>query len=595
MEGQRAEGDLDRRMFSHRSVRNIGAAIIFAAAVATIGFNFFTITQILYARTRVPWLDEWAMLQEFILYKRGASLSSILWSSYWGHRLVIPRLIIFANLQWASWVSLTWLTLTIQSIHIGLLCALSWMLVRSRGVFAVSAIVILNLMLSPLQTENFAWGMQFMFPLVYTAASLSFLCLALKRDKGSDWFLALSVVAAAVASYTMPNGLLVWPVLAVQSIYLRLNRRVTLAIALLGASIIASYCWHYAIPSMGMGLTGMLHHPVDAVMLTALLLGGALNSVSIPVGIIVTVLALAGAFYVGRNTVKGRPPETPWLSALAAIVVFLFLSAVSIVAGRLTPQWLGGGSYLIPGRYNTLIDSFWAALAILVLYTWRHKSSSRMLTAFYCVLYLCLMFLHPRLQKHTAEDWSDFFRGTDAVGAAFILDAPDEALLSILWPQKPQRDSMVAFLRQRHWAVFAQPRAAWPGRPTAEVFPGAAAVQKTGATCIGGIEKALSLGGVAEGGSWRIEGWAWDTSANRGFDDILIADPKGLVVGMARGGFRHRYFPGFFTDIPVVPVPHMRFPASEWLGYVRQPVKTPWTVYGIAPHADRICIIEEGN
>jgi hypothetical protein len=81
--------------------------------------------------------------------------------------------------------------------------------------------------------QNFAWSMQFMFPLVYTSASLSFLGLALKRDKGSDSFLALSLVAAALASYTMPNGILVWPVLAVQSIYLRLTWRVTLAIALL--------------------------------------------------------------------------------------------------------------------------------------------------------------------------------------------------------------------------------------------------------------------------------------------------------------------------------------------------------------------------
>jgi hypothetical protein len=583
-------GGLDRRMFARNSVRNVGTAIIFAAAVATIGFNVFTITQILHARTRVPWLDEWAMIQEFVLYKRGASLSSTLWSSYWGHRLVIPRLIIFANLQWASWASLAWLTLTIQSVHISLLCGLSWMLLRSRGVFAVSAIVILNLMLAPLQMQNFAWSMQFMFPLVYTAASMSFLGLALKRDKGSDSFLALSLVAAAVASYTMPNGLLVWPVLAVQSIYLRLTRRVTLAIALLGASIIASYCWRYATPSMGMGVIGMLHHPVDSVMLIGLLLAGALNAISIPFGIIVTMLALAGALYMGSNALKGQAPQSSWLSALAAIIVFLFLSAAGIVTGRLTPQWLSGGDYLIPGRYNTLIHSFWAALAILVLYTWRYKSSSRMLAGFYCVLYLCLMFLYPRLQKHTAEDWSDFFRGTDAVGAALILDAPDEALLSILWPQKPPRDGMVAFLRQHHSAMFAQPRARWAGRPIREIFPSTAP-----AKCIGGIERALSLGSASGGSSWRLEGWAWDASANRGFDDILIADPKGMVVGMARGGFRHRYFPGFFTDVPVAPVSHMRFPASEWLGYLRQPVKTPWTIYGLAPHVDRICIIEEGN
>jgi hypothetical protein len=177
------------------------------------------------------------------------------------------------------------------------------------------------------------------------------------------------------------------------------------------------------------------------------------------------------------------------------------------------------------------------------------------------------------------------------VGAALIVDAPHEELLSVLWPLKPQRDDVVAFLRQERLAFFAEPRAAWQGRRVSELFPAAGPDR-----CIGGIERTLTLKDSAAGGPWRVEGWAWDTSANRGFDYLLIAEPAGLVVGIARGGFRHRYFPGFFTDIPVAPVYHMRFPASEWLGYVRQTVKSPWTVYGILPQMDRICTIkDEGN
>jgi hypothetical protein len=585
------------RLSKRRSARDIaryiarivGAAIMVAASVATLGFNYLTAAQILHARTRVPWMDEWAILQEFIFYKHGSHLFPILWSAYWGHRLVIPRLIFFANLQWASGASLTWLTLALQSIHIALLCTLSWVLIgtRSRTLFAVSVIVILNLMLSPLQMENFVWNIQFMFPLVYAASSAAFVCLALSRDNGRYSFLLLCLAAAAAASYTMPNGLLVWPVLVAQAIYLRLKRHLTIAIASLGAVIIASYCWHYPIPPLGLGIFGMLRHPVDAVLLVGLLLGAALNSTSLRLGIAVTILALAGAVYTGAKALRDRSSQQSWLSALAAIIAFLFLSAASVVSGRLTPQWLADNT-TVPSRYYTLIDTFWAATAILILYLFTYKPRSLVLAGCYSALYLCLMFLHPRMQQSAAEDWSDFVRGADAVGAALIVDAPDEKLLSVLWPLKPQRDDIVAFLRREHLAFLAEPRAAWPGRHVSELFPPAGPDR-----CIGGIERTLALKDSAADGPWRLEGWAWDTSANRGLDYLLIVEPAGLVVGIARGGFRHRYFPGLFTDIPVAPVYHMLFPASEWLGYVSQPVRSHWTVYGLMPQMDRICMIED--
>jgi hypothetical protein len=593
---QHAGGWLSKRTVARMTF----AALIVAASLATIGFNYFTVTRILHAPTRVPRLDEWAMIQEFILYKRGSPLFPILWSSYWGHRLVIPRLIFFANLQWASGASLTWLTFAIQSIQCALLCTLSWVLNgrRSRALFAVSVTLIVKLMFSPLQMENFVWNIQFMFPLVYAAASAAFLCLALSRDNGRLSLLLLCVTAAAIASYTMPNGLLVWPVLIAQAIYLKLKRSLTIAIALLGAVIFASYCWHYETPPLGLGAFGMLRHPLDAVMLVGLLLGGTLNSISLRLGIAVILLALAGAAYMLANALRDRSYRQSWLSALAAIIVFLFLSAASVVAGRLSPQWLADNT-AVPSRYYTLTNTFWSALAILILYIFSHKpilylyghKPALALVGFYGALYLCLMFLNPRVQESAYEDWSDLFRGADAVGAALIVDAPDEKLLSVLWPLKPQRDDIVAFLRRERLAVFAEPRAAWQGRRVSELFPPAGPDR-----CIGGVERELPLNESAADGSWRVEGWAWDTSTNRGLEYLLIADPAGSVVGIARGGFRHRYFPGFFTDTPAVPVYHVRFPASEWLGYVRQPVKSRWTVYGLRPRMDRICMIEDrGN
>ena len=520
--------------------RAAGVAAIAVAMVVTIAANCFTLSQIFRGSTRVPWADEWAIVQQFIEYQHGSPLWPLLWRSHWGHRFVIPRLVYFADLQWAAHAPLIWLTLSLQALLITLLCALSWVLIgrKSRALFAAAAVVILNLMLSPMQMENFVWSMQFTFPLVYTAAFVSFLCLAAFRTR-APVYMAAAAIAATVASLTMANGILVWPVLAAQAIYLRLPRRVTIGIALLGAAIIAAYCQSYPVPPIGMGISGMLRHPVDASLLVGLLLGGALNPIWLPLGIGASLLALALAVCVGWGELRAPFAPRPWLSALAALLVFVLMSAASTVAGRMSPQWLSGNTPS-PSRLFTLVQLFWTVLAILILYALSRTPRSRLSIGFYGALYLSLMFLSLLRQRSAAEDWPDFFRGVDAVGGALVAGVPDEQFLSILWPVGPERDAMTSFLRERRLSVFAEPRAAWPGRRISELFPAASADR-----CIGDIEKSLSIPDSPAETSWRVEGWAWNASANRAFEYLLIADQTGMVVGMARGGFRHGYFPGF--------------------------------------------------
>ncbi len=567
-----------------------GTGAIAAAMAVTIAINSFTVSHIFRGSTRVPWGDEWAMLQQFILYKHGASLWPILWSSHWGHRFVIPRLVYFADIQWASHAPLIWLTLSLQAMLIVLLCSLSWVLIgrKSRALFAAAVAVILNLMLSPMQMENFVWSMQFTFPLVYAAAFAAFLCLAAFRNRATV-YAAAAAIAATIASLTMANGILVWPVLVAQAIYLRLPRHVTIAIAMLGAAIITAYCWRYSVPAIGMGISGMLRHPLDASLLIGLLLGGALNPISLPLGIGASLLAPAWAVCVAWREFRAPSAPRACLSALAALLVFVLLSAASTVAGRMSPQWLSGNTP-VPSRLFTLVQLFWAVLAILILYPLSRTHRSRLLIGFYGALYLSLMFLSLQRQRSAAEDWPDFFRGVDAVGAAWVAGVPDEQFLSVLWPVDAERDAMTSFLRERRLSVFAEPRAAWLGRRVSELFPPAAADR-----CIGDIETLLPIQVLPAEASWRVEGWAWNGSANHAFDYLLIAGANGTVVGMARGGFRHGYFPGFFTEDQTVLIPHMRYRGSEWLGYVRQPVKTSWTIYGLEGHSNRVCVVQHAE
>jgi hypothetical protein len=565
-------------------IRLAACAVATLAFISTLRLNFFTLAQIPRAATRIPWMDEWVMLREFSLYEQGARLGRILWSSYWGHRLVIPRLIVFADTRWASRASLTWLTLFVEFTHIVLLISLAWVLFRQRSLFcfALSTAAILNLMLSPYQMENFVWSMQTMFPLVYAAGTVSFLCLALSGRKKPVLFTILSIAAGLTGTLTMPNGILIWPVLVAQALCLKLSRRYTIALAIIGIAVAVLYGWNYERPALGLGLGGMLHHPLTAAMLLGLLLGGPLDFLPFGARIATALMAAAVAGYVAVRVLRKGVPEGTWVSVLVAINLFLILSAASIVAGRLGPEWLQG-QLVLPSRYFTLLCTFWTTIALLVLYGWSRHLLGVVFVSSFGVLFCFLMFLHPKHQRDMAEDWADFFRGTDAVGAAFLLHAPDEELIRNLASATPERDESVAFMRGRHIGIFAEARAQWPGKRISEIFRVIAESR-----CTGAVERATPLT-TSDSGAWRVEGWALDVETGRAPDDLVITDSTGEIAGLARGGLRHRYIPGFFTDTDAPPVFHGGLRRSEWLGYVRESSPKPWTVYGVWPQNGKVC------
>jgi hypothetical protein len=554
------------------------------ALLATLRVAVFTVAQIPRATTSVPWLDQWVMVDELAQHERGQSLWPILWSSYWGHRLVIPRLLFLADARWGSLGSLTWLTMAIQFSHIALLIALAWLLLgrRSFACFILASTVILNLMLCPFQMENFLWSFQVPFVLVYAAATASFMLLPLANR--SIWFVALAATAGVVSSLTMANGLLVWPILVLQACYLRLNRKAVILLAIAGGIPIASYLWHYQTAAMGMGLLGMLRDPLHAIMLLGLLLAGPLDFMSIRAGAVAALLAPIPATYLAIRAIRAlrcRMSDQRWPSALAAVILFLLLTSIGIVAGRLSPAWFEAlhGEFPLPSRIFTPICLFWAGVAVFVLYTCWQQARRPLLLALYALLFYALLFTTVSRQLVAAEDWSDVFRGTEAVGSAFLLDVTDEQLLPLLWPSKAQRDEWGAFLRARRLAMFAEPRAAWPAKRVSELFTTAAAGR-----CIGAIEKTKSLDA-----SWRVEGWAWDTQLGRSPDDIVLADTTGRIAGLARGGFRHGYFPGLLMEPEPVPASHANRRHSEWLGYARG--DPPWTIYGVLSGEGKVCVI----
>ncbi len=274
--------------------------------------------------------------------------------------------------------------------------------------------------------------------------------------------------------------------------------------------------------------------------------------------------------------------ERAWLSAIVAIIAFNVLSSISVVAGRLDRRFLGRDPlYSVPVRYPTMVSVLWAAIAVLAIYICWHRQIRPVQLGFYALPLFYFLFATAHLQYVMAEDWADFFRGADAVGAAILMNAPDEQMLSRLWPTPAEREERAAFLRQRGLAMFHEPRAAWMGKNVAELFPPPAAEG-----CIGAIEKTIPLAG----GFARVQGWAWETQRGDSPDYILVVDAAGGVIGQARGGLRHGYLPGLLIEPGSVPASHARFRHSEWLGYVRT-AQEPVRLLGLFVREGKLCAL----
>jgi hypothetical protein len=139
---------------------------------------------------------------------------------------------------------------------------------------------------------------------------------------------------------------------------------------------------------MGMGIGGAIHRPLQALRIIALVLGGPLTLYSRPLGVAAgaagILIAAAVLFRIARDPALR---VTPGAVSLAMIAWFMIASAASVMAGRLSPEWLAETIYTLPSRYLHPTQVFWAVLFPLsylylprtlpgVSVLWRRSSSS---------------------------------------------------------------------------------------------------------------------------------------------------------------------------------------------------------------------------
>ncbi len=537
------------------------ALVIFTAAIGTISIDLHTARGLALFQTNVLWRDQWWFLGELQSVEQGKNWAEILWSVYWGHRPVIPRLLFYLDARYFSFrnAPLLYLSWTLVAAQAALIAGVSRAIFGSvqSWRFIAALVVLLNLYFSSFQLENLIWALQVQYVVVSFCAVLAFIAFAKHVDGGRhrQMFLAASCAAAFVGSLTMANGLAIWAVLALQAYLCKARRRVWVAYIGVFLMFGAVYSIGYSTRGEGMGMLEQFRRPLSALEITAMVLGGPLVTQSFSWSVAAGAIALGATIVL--IVVVHREAKPAWPSVHLAMVVLMCVTAALTVGGRISPEfvWQRMATHgdILPSRYFTFSFLAWASLFALCLWLIGKAGPIAIkAVAVTAALVPCyFVFAYARLQPLVADSWVDAMRAFDATGTSFLVNAPDWERQQLLWGGRSEMEGWVAFQRAHRLANFSESRFEWLNRPWAVEFS-----KMDANACEGQVESWDRVGDT----SWRVNGWAWERKADQPPLDVVVVDSEGLIRGLGRSGVRHHDTGGHTAKVVMY--------RAGWIGYV---------------------------
>ena len=321
--------------------RALWFSVTAAACVFAIAIVVDTLRAVVPLWSPLPWFDEWATVSLIDDWQGGRmSAWEVLFAQHNEHRILVPRLVFFADdlfFRGGGYLVLAAI-FVVQALHAGLFAAV---LGRSHpvraGRWAVAAVV-LALMFSLRQAENFSSGFQLQFVAVFAGATLSFVLfgLAVRQDRRGRSVappLLASFGAVLLTTFTMANGLVAGYVLIALALAARMRMRVVLACAAWAVILTAVYLQGYESVEHHSKPSDSLRHPLDVATYVATYLGDLVATG--PEGW-AAALGLLGIAATGAAALR-----TLWRGArpgpLAMLGVMLFVGAAAAItaSGRL--------------------------------------------------------------------------------------------------------------------------------------------------------------------------------------------------------------------------------------------------------------------
>jgi len=251
-------------MFSNPVARTVMCVILSILPLGVL------IQMVAVTAVNLPFMDEWSIAALLEYSHRGTLTFGDFWQQQNEHRVLFPKLILYACAKLTHWNTNfeAWLNVLagigIFLVLLFLILSTSRMIKRSGVIWAIPATSLIVFSLA--QFHNYIFGWQITFTLGMLASLFGITMLSKPEFKSRQFGMALA--AGVVSLYTFGGGLIYWGVGALALSFMPKregeNRKLSIALFLIvGLASIGLYLHGYRTPTNHTSISYCLHHLGD--------------------------------------------------------------------------------------------------------------------------------------------------------------------------------------------------------------------------------------------------------------------------------------------------------------------------------------------
>jgi len=457
------------------------------------------------------------------------------WSFWWHqhneHRIVLSRLLFWADLRWFGGSS--WFLIAINYILVLLGAVLFCRILRDAPTpsgreldrHALAALTVASLFFWS-QHENLTWAFQSQFILAQLLPLAALYVLYRSIQGGSTQF-ALACLLGVLSAGTMANGILALPMMTAYALLTRQGARRAGVLAALSALMLFAYLHDYASPAGHAAVSPLWQRKEQFVRYVAMYLGSPFYFALGEGRIGKTAALLAGLLLIACPIrfawLNLRRPHPPALQlALLFFIAYIGATASGTAAGRMHIS-------MAPAfRYTTPALMAWAALLALSAPAILALQGRRRHVAYGALALLMLPMLSFQLKA--LESHADEIYDRAVAALAIELRIHDKVQIGHVYPST-DAIALSAQAADQQQSVFGM----YPYRG-ARAHMGTVIAPATLPACVGALDSTGLIEG--DGRFLRVDGWLFGTAGKTVPKVVRFLDAEGKQVGYALGGNR---------------------------------------------------------
>ncbi|WP_417381388.1 hypothetical protein [Gimesia sp.] len=474
----------------------------------------------------VPFWDMWDGGINFYLHVLDQD-HSVWLAQHLEHRILIPKMLFWLDMKFFNGIGvfLLWMQLIIQLGTASVFIAVVSKKIKSDPNKIAIYSFILCLLFSWVQNENFTWTFQSSFLLVYMFSILAFECMGRFSSSNNKNYFVCALLCGCAATFSMANGLLVFPLLCIQALILRASKLSILGIIVSGVFVTSSYFYDYHKIQWQetSSFENILMHPLFVIQFMLTYLGSPFA----PVLRNLHFVTAAGFLFMGMTVasfyliVKKRNLNTVNLT-LAVFLLFILGTAFVTAAGRIH-FGLGGA---VVSRYTTPAFQGWVTLVLIGFLN--RAILPNVFFRFVKGTMICapLLLLPPQLTAFDDHSKTLFDRKMVILGLAH--QHYDAEYVEQIYPNKEIMLNLRDQLVDKRLTAFSSD---WIKYEYDKIPLDSIQVEP----CMGDIE-ATEVFYSENSSAYRVYGWVWDPKTKTVPEIILLVDEEFNTVGYGLSG-----------------------------------------------------------